>query len=224
MKIQCRVLNVWKRTSRSERRLVRSRAKNCCDAHLRNHCKVTLSLVGGKGARAIAKIGPCSTSQVYRVAERFVEHGPAGLADQREVNEYTKADEYYQAVVLEVVDGSSPAKVWPIVPTPRLDAGTVGVGPGEKKTGIRVSCTTMCRVLNRLKIHVGHPIPIVGCPWKKARRMRRIRDLQRIVDSVPRTRTSCGTRRRDRGARSVGRQLWQRFPTNCEKPDWSDGG
>jgi transposase len=183
MKIQSRVLNVWQRLSRSERRLVRSRAKNCCDAHLRNHCKVILSLVGGNGARAIAKVGLCSISQVYRVAHRFVEHGPAGLADQREDNGDTKADEYFQAVVLEVVGGSSPRKYGYRRPTWTQELLALVL---EKKTGTRVSCTTMCRVLKRLKIRLGRPKPIVGCPWKKARRIRRIRELQRVVESVPR--------------------------------------
>ena len=62
-----------------------------------------LSLVAGHGARAIAKLGLCSMSQVYRIAERFVEYGPPGLDDQREDNGETKADEWYQAVLLEVV-------------------------------------------------------------------------------------------------------------------------
>jgi hypothetical protein len=91
MKVQERVLEVWKSLSRGERRMVRNRAKVAVSATLRNHCKVVLSLVAGNGARAIAKLGLGSSSQVYRVAERFVEEGPPGLVDYREDNGETKA-------------------------------------------------------------------------------------------------------------------------------------
>ena len=78
MKVQEKVLLVWQSLSRPERRMVRNRAKHSVDAGFRNRCKIVVSLVAGNGARAIAKPGLCSISQVYRVAERFVEHGPPG--------------------------------------------------------------------------------------------------------------------------------------------------
>jgi len=182
MRIPDRVLKVWKSLSLRERRLVRNRAKIAVDATLRNHCKIILSLVGGNGARAIAKAGLCSTSQVYRVAQRFVEQGPLGLVDQREDNGETKADEYYQAVLLEVVAHSSPRKYGYRRPTWTQELLVLVL---EKKTGVRVSTTTMCRVLKRLKIRLGRPKPIVGCPWKKRRRIRRIRQLERLLQTVP---------------------------------------
>jgi transposase len=159
VKIQDQVLNVWRTPSRSERRLVRSRAKHSCDPHLRNHCKLVLSLVGGNGARAIAKAGLCSISQVYRVAHQIVECGPAGLADRREDNGETKADEYFQAIILEVVGESSPRKQDYRCSTWTQELLVLVV---ELQTGIRISRTTMCRVLKRLKIPLGRPKPIVG--------------------------------------------------------------
>jgi transposase len=182
MKVQEKVLVAWQSISRPERRMVRNRAKNCVDAGLRNRCKVVLSLVAGNGARAIAKLGLCSVSQVYRVAERFVEYGPSGLADQREDNGETKADEWYQAVLLEVVGESSPRRHGYRRPTWTQELLILVL---EKKTGIRISRTTMSRVLKQLKIRLGRPKPIVGCPWKKRRRIRRIRVLERLVESVP---------------------------------------
>jgi transposase len=182
MKVQERVLEVWKSLSRPERRMVRNRAKHAVDAVLRGRCKVILSLVAGHGARAIAKLGLCSISQVYRIAERFVEDGPPGLADQREDNGETKADEWYQAVLLEVVGQSSPRQHGYRRPTWTQELLILVL---EKKTGVRISRTTMSRVLKQLKIRLGRPKPIVGCPWKKRRRMRRIRALGRLVESVP---------------------------------------
>ena len=182
MNIQDKVLNVWKRLSRCERRMVRNRAKVAMDATLRNHCKVILRLVAGHGARAIGKTGLCSTSQVYRVAERFIQEGLPGLVDQREDNGETKADEFYQSVLLETVASSSPRQHGYRRPTWTQELLVLVL---EKKTGVRVSRTTMSRVLKRLKIRLGRPKPIVGCPWKKRRRIRRIKQIERLLDTVP---------------------------------------
>ena len=182
MKVQEKVLVVWQSLSYYERRMVRNRAKSCVEAGLRNRCKVVLSLVAGNGARAIAKLGLCSISQVYRVAERFVEYGPPGLADQREDNGEMKADECYQAVLLDMVGQSSPRRHGYRRPTWTQELLILVL---EKKTGIRINRTTMSRVLKQLKIRLGRPKPIVGCPWKKQRRIRRIRALKRLVGSVP---------------------------------------
>lgn len=182
MKVQDKVLKVWKSLSRRERKLIRHQAKVGCDALMRCHCKIVLCLVGGQGARAIAKTGLCSTSQVYRVAERFVEEGPPGLADRREDNGETKADEHYQSVLLEVVGNTSPREHGYRRPTWTQELLVLVL---EKETGVRVSTTTMCRVLKQLKIRLGRPKPIVGCPWKKQRRIRRIRQIERLLDTVP---------------------------------------
>jgi transposase len=162
--------------------MVRNRAQVAANPLVRNHCKIIVSLVGGNGARAIAKVGLCSTSQVYRVAQRFVEEGPPGLVDQREDNGETKADEAYHAMLLEVVANSSPRQHGYRRPTWTQELLVLVL---EKKTGVRVSTTTMSRVLKRLKIRLGRPKPIVGCPWKKQRRLRRIRQIERLLETVP---------------------------------------
>lgn len=182
MKVQERVLKVWKSLTYRERRLVRKRAKVAADATLRNRCKLIMSLVAGNGARAIAKSGLGSTSQVYRVAERFVQEGLPGLVDRREDNGETKADEYYQGVLLDVVGSSSPRRYGYRRSTWTQELLVLVL---EKETGIRVSTTTMCRVLKQLKIRLGRPKPIVGCPWKKRRRIRRIKQIERLLETVP---------------------------------------
>jgi len=182
MRIQDKVLEVWKSLTPRERRMVRNRGRVAVDATLRNRSKIILSLVRGNGARAIAAAGLCSTSQVYRVAQRFVEEGPAGLVDQREDNGETKADEFYQSVLWEVVANSSPRHHGFQRPTWTQELLVLVLA---KKSGVRVSATTMCRVLKRLKIRLGRPKPIVGCPWKKGRRIRRIRQIKQLLKSVP---------------------------------------
>lgn len=181
MKVQERVVKVWQSLSRRERRVLRSKAKGCPDGVLRNHCKIIVSLVAGNTPTTIAASGCFSSSQVYRTAGRFVEQGLSGLADGREDNGQTKADEYYQAVLIQVVGNSSPQQYGYRRPTWTQELLVLVL---EKKTGVRVSCTTMSRVLRRLKIRLGRPKPIVGCPWKKRRRIRRIREIERLVSSV----------------------------------------
>jgi hypothetical protein len=55
----------------------------------------------------------------------------------------------------------------------------------EKVTEIKVSCTTISRLLKRNKARLGRPKPIVRCPWKKSRRMRRLRELRRLINNLP---------------------------------------
>lgn len=182
MKIDQKVLEVWKSLSLRERRLLHSQGRASTNSVLRVHCKIILALVAGHGARTIAKSKLGSVSQVYRVAERFVEEGPAGLADRREDNGETKADEDYQAVILELVGESSPPAHGYRRPTWTQE---LLILVAEKKTGLRVSPTTMSRLLRKLKIRWGRPKPIVGCPWKKRRRLQRLRHIQRLVENLP---------------------------------------
>ena len=182
MKVQQQVAQRWHGLARRERRLMKQRAKCTSKSSLCNHFKIVISLAGGNRPTTIAKAGLCSASQVYRVAHRFVEHGPAGLVDRREDNGETKADEYYQAVLIEVVGQSSPTAHGYRRPTWTLELLILVL---NKKTGIRISTTTMSRVLKRLKIRLGRPKPIVGCPWKKSRRTRRINEIRRLIESAP---------------------------------------
>jgi len=182
MKVQEQVLKAWRLLCQRERRIMRIKAKGCPNAVLRNRCKIILSLVAGYSPTAIVHGGCFSSSQVYRIANRFVEHGLPGLADGREENGESKADESYQAALLKVIGESSPRQHGYRRPTWTQELLVLVL---EKQTGVRISCTTMSRVLKRLRIRLGRPKPIVGCPWKKRRRVRRIKELERLVSSVP---------------------------------------
>ncbi|MCR4415873.1 MAG: winged helix-turn-helix domain-containing protein, partial [Thermoguttaceae bacterium] len=50
-----------------------------------------------------------------------------------------------------------------------------------RRTKIRVATSTMSRLLKRLGIRLGRPKPIVGCPWKKARKTRRLNQIRRLI-------------------------------------------
>lgn len=181
MKVQKEVQRVWKSLSRSRRRGLRAMAKGNSDAAFRCRCQIVIGLVQGTSVTTIADVLQCSSSQVYRVVHRFLEEGESGLADRREDNGEVKTDEEYAAKVCTVVAGSPrdygyPRPTW----TQELLIKVL-----EKQTGVHVSTTTMSRLLKRLKIRLGRPKPIVGCPWKKARRTRRLKTIRRLVDELP---------------------------------------
>jgi transposase len=55
-----------------------------------------------------------------------------------------------------------------------------------ERTQIRVSVTTMSRLLARLRVRLGRPKPMVNCPWPKRRRQRRLAAIRRLVRDIGR--------------------------------------
>ncbi len=93
--------------------------------------------------RTIAQGGQRRSRRCIESARRFVEDGPAGLADRREDNGDAKVTEEYEADVDEVV-AKSPRNYGYRRPTWTQELLVLVLA---KRTGIRISCTTMSRVL-----------------------------------------------------------------------------
>jgi len=182
MRVQEKVLQVWQRISKRERRIMRTQSKHAPCAVLRCRSKVIVGLVQCKSPTMLASSGLCSASQVYRVARRFVEQGPAGMADQREDNGDSKVREVYEWELLIAV-ACSPRNYGYLRTTWTQE---LLVRVLAKRTGITVSATTVCRLLKRHRVRLGRPKPTVGCPWTKARRMRRLRQIRQRVRNVRR--------------------------------------
>lgn len=181
MKLRVQVQQTWQNLSTRERRIVRAYAKGSPDGGLRLRCKIILALVQGNSPAALIKARMASSSQVYAVMHRFIDNGLLGLADRREDNGDAKVTEEYEAELLSIVPGS-PRKYGYRRPTWTQELLILVL---RQRTGIRVSRTTMSRLLKRLHIRLGRPKPIVGCPWKKARKMRRLRQLRQLIRSLP---------------------------------------
>lgn len=181
MDVRRKVQQVWERLTKRERSVLRTLARRSPDAGMRVRAKIVLSLVQGRAVQEIHRGGLCSVSQVYRVAERFVAEGPPGLADRREDNGEAKVTETYACHLLLVV-AKSPRQFGYRRPTWTQELLGLVLA---KEIGIRVSCTTLCRLLKRLKVRLGRPKPIVGCPWKKVRKTRRLRQIQRLIANLP---------------------------------------
>ena len=181
MKLQVQVQQTWQKLSSRERKIIRSFAKGSPDAGLRVRCKIVLALVRGNRPAAVIGSGMAASSQVYEVMHRFIDDELVGLADRREDNGEAKVTEEYEAELFAIVPGS-PRKHGYRRPTWTQELLILVL---HKRTGIRVSCTTMSHLLKRLRIRLGRPKPIVGCPWKKRRRMKRLREIRQLIETLP---------------------------------------
>jgi len=151
------------------------------DGSMRCRCKLVLALVQGKTPTMIAQGGLCAKSQVYRVAERFITDGLAGLADRREDNGERKITPVYERELLSLVE-QLPQKFGYRRPTWTQELLILVLA---ERVEISISVSAMSRLLRRSGIGLRRPKPIVGCPWKKTRRIRRLRMIQRLVENLP---------------------------------------
>ena len=181
MKLRVQVQQAWQKLSSRERKIIRSYGRGSPDAGLRVRCKIVRALVRGSSPTDIVRSGMASCSLVYDVMHRFIDQALLGLADRREDNGESKVTEEYEAQLFAVVP-SSPRKHGYRRPTWTQELLILVL---HKRTGIRISRTTMSRLLKRLHIRLGRPKPIVGCPWKKRRRMKRLREIRALIGSVP---------------------------------------
>jgi len=120
-------------------------------------------------------------STVYRVAERFREHGLAGIQDGRAQNGTRKLTDKYLVRLQDVVSASPEDHGW------RRPTWTreLLVATLFAKTRIRIHVATMSVALKRIGARRGRPKPTVHCPWLEGRKQRCLRTIRRLVESLP---------------------------------------
>lgn len=175
--VQRQFRNLPKRLQRELRR----DGQRHSDVKYNLRCKVIMNLVKSHSLASIQRHLDCSCTTIQRVAERFVREGMAGLVDRREDNGETKVTEDHEAFLLQA-SAESPQEYGFARPTWTLE---LFVEVLQDKMGIRVSTTTMSRVLARLGVAPKRPKPIVLCPWEKRKRKRRLRKIARLLETVP---------------------------------------
>ena len=151
------------------------------DARYRTRCLIVLRCGEGWSVRRVAKALSCSISTVSKTRGRFEVWGLAGLIDRREDNGDCKADELYMQTVRWLLEG-----------TP-LDRGLsrptwtkrLLIDQAHARTGVKVSLTTMGRVLKKLGARRGRAKPIGSCPWSRSRRKQRMKLISALVESTP---------------------------------------
>lgn len=148
---------------------------------LRQRYQVILHWASGRSVRSTAAALQCSVSTVIKCRQRYRENGLAGLDDRRADNGRGKVTPDFEVALFRAVDGS-PQDFGHRRPTWTQELLTKVLA---KETGIRVSISTMSRTLRRIGARLGRPKPIVGCPWPAKSRKRRIRMIQRLIDTLP---------------------------------------
>jgi transposase len=155
--------------------------RKCKDTKLRTRYLIVVNLVNGRSAGQTAAAVQVSRSSVYRVAHRFRETGEAGLIDRREENGQRKLDEQYLQTLYDVVASSPEQYGWPRPTwTRELLVRTL-----RRLTGIRIHVSTMSRALGAIGARRGRPKPTVACPWSNTAKNRRLREIRKLIDTLP---------------------------------------
>jgi transposase len=181
MSIIEQVHGVWKGLGKKTQRWLNRESMASANAGWRMRCKIIRNLVRGEEPTIIARLLGCSRSQVYRVAQRFLEQGPEGLVDRREDNGDAKVSDDYIGCLLAVVAGA-PTEHGYDRPTWTQELLILVCA---EKTGVVISTTTMSRLLAAQEVRHGRPKPTVDCPWHKSWKTRRLNELQRLRDQCP---------------------------------------
>ncbi len=158
------------------------RVRRCRDAGLKTRYLIVMNLSDGRAVGETARAQEVNRSTVYRVARRFREQGELGLLDRREDNGDRKLDERFLRALYEVVRGTPPQHGWQRPTWTR----EMLVETLYKRTGMRVHVTTMSRALHMIRARRGRPRPVVGCPWSKQAKNRRLAMIRGQVSSLPR--------------------------------------
>ena len=160
---------------------IRQLQRSTRDAGLAMRCQIVLQAAKGRDSRTIAEGVGCSRSWASRVIRRFLEFGEAGLLDRREDNGTLKLDEWYLGQLHEVVAGR-PTDYGERRPTWTRE---LLVKVMARLTGVRVHPATMSRALKQIGARRGRPRPVVRCPWPKAKKDRRLREIRDLTDHPP---------------------------------------
>lgn len=158
-----------------------AQAMSATDAGFRLRCQIIRNLVRGESMPTIARVLGCSRSHGYAVAHRFLEHGAEGLVDRRTDNGQVKVSADYIGCVLAVVAGA-PTQHGYDRPTWTQE---LLIRVCARHTGVAISTTTMSRLLAAAGVRHGRPKPTVACPWRKARKTRRLNELRRLQERCP---------------------------------------
>jgi transposase len=122
----------------------------------------------------------CCKSTVSRTLDRWERYGHAGLIDRREENGQRKADVLYAQTVRWILQGT-PRTFFHHRPT---WTQRLLIDVAEQCTGVKVSKTTMGRLLKKMKVRRGRPKPDAPCPWSEIARKRRVAMLHAMLDTL----------------------------------------
>lgn len=159
-------------------------AKNCqrCrDAKLKIRYLIILLLSKGRSAEYIARNLLIHRDTVYRVAKRFREDGEFALLDRRSGNGANKLKGGFLDALDRLVRGSPQDHRW-LRPTWTRE---MLVATLVKQGYPKVHVATLSRALKLIRARRGRPRPTVGCPWSPQRKGRRLSQIRKLIEGLP---------------------------------------
>jgi transposase len=169
------------RLSRQAKRRLSRLQRGTRDAAYRTRLLIVLHYAGGSGSKTIAAALGIAPATAVRVAHRYLEQGELGLVDGRSGNGCAKVDQDLLQALAELVN-ESPKSYRISRPTWTRESLTKAL---TKKTGVRVSVSTIARMLNTLGARWGRAKPVVQCPWSKRSKDSKIREIHKLIDELP---------------------------------------
>ena len=166
--------------SRQVRRALSRRAQKTRDADLCKRYLIVVLLAEGQTSVAIEQHLKVARAHVSRTAWKYFAEGDAGLQDRREENGNRKVDENFleelqHLLTLAPTDCGWERSSW----SRELLAREM-----DKRTGVRVSRSTVGICLKILGARWGRARARVLCPWRKARRQRRLREIRTMLSTL----------------------------------------
>lgn len=166
--------------SRQVRRGLHRRAQKTRDADLCKRYLIIVLLAEGHSSVTIERHLKVARAHVSRTVWKYFSDGEAGLQDRREENGDRKVDEGFLGRLQELLAQRPTQCGWERSSWSReLLAREMA-----KRTGVRVSRSTMGKCLRILGARWGRARARVLCPWPKARRQRRLRALRKMLASL----------------------------------------
>jgi len=150
------------------------------DANWRRRYQIIWHFCTGFSLHDIAQMLCCHRNTVAKVVNAYQVKGELGLVDGRVGNGQTKVTQNLlnrvEALIAGQPDASWNHSTW----TQELLASVLA-----EESGLRLSVATICRLLKRLKARKGRPRPVVHCPWPARKRQRRLRDIRKLIETLP---------------------------------------
>lgn len=166
---------------RWEQRRLQRTVRKTRDAGLRTRSLIILHAAAGRSSGDIAEAIGYDPSAVLRVIHRFLAEGEEGLRDHRADNGQPKVDEALREALCALVAGSPQDYGWARPTwTQELLARQL-----TAMAGVRVSETTVGRMLAERGIRWGMARPTVACPWTSRAQRRRLRAIKRRLATLP---------------------------------------
>ncbi len=166
--------------SRQVRRALVRRARKTRDSLYSKRLLIIALLAEGKTSVVIEQHLKVARAHVSRTARRYLEEGRAGLIDRREENGIRKIDDVVIGELHRLLEESPRGCGWARSTWSRQ----LLVLEIERRLGIRLSRSTVGRGLKQLGARWKRARPMVLCPWRKAKRRRRLRQIRKVLSEL----------------------------------------